>query len=101
MASNKFYELLEQAPDYAKETAALFSWSENYNFPSPASLFLDLIGWSDEELGERLTRETMPDLGYMEIDYLADALKEYAARPLDILLFVSKLMADYSEEVDA
>lgn len=101
MASKKFYKLLEQAPEYAEHTAALFDWSENYNFPSPASLFLDLIGWSDEELGDRLTRDTMPDLGYMEIDYLGDALKEYAGRPADILFFVSNLMANYSEEVDA
>lgn len=101
MTSTKFYELLESAPDYATETAALFDWSENYSFPSPASLFLDLIGYSEEELGERLTANEMPSLGYLELDNLGDALKEYAARPLDIMLFVSNLMADYSEEVDA
>jgi hypothetical protein len=101
MASKKFYELLEQAPHYAEETAALFDWSENYNFPSPASLFLDLIGWSDDEIGERLTANAMPALGYMELDYLGDALKEYATRPGDVMTFVSSLMANYSEEVDA
>jgi hypothetical protein len=101
MASTKFYELLESAPDYATETAALFDWSENYSFPSPASLFLDLIGYSEEELGQRLTDNAMPSLGYLELDYLGDALKEYATRPGDVMTFVSSLMANYSEEVDA
>jgi hypothetical protein len=73
----------------------------NYEYPSPASLFLDLIGWSEEELGERLTRDNMPSLGYLELDYLGDALKEYATRPGDVMAYVSNLIANYSEEVDA
>ena len=31
-------------------------------------------------------------LGYLELDYLADALKEYADRPGDVMEFVNKLM---------
>lgn len=98
MASTKFYELLEAAPESVEHTAALFDWSENYNFPSPASLFLDLIGWSDEELGERLTRDAMPSLGYLELDYLGDALKEYADNPRTVGDFAAALMASYHEE---
>lgn len=98
MASSKFYELLENVPDYATETAALFDWSENYSFPSPASLFLDLIGWSEEELGERLTANAMPNLGYLELDYLGDALKEYATRPGEVGAFAAALMATYHDE---
>jgi hypothetical protein len=100
MASSKFYELLEQAPESVESTAALFSWSENYSFPSPASLFLDLIGWSEEELGERLTANAMPNLGYLELDYLGDALKEYATRPREVGDFAAALMGTYHEEGD-
>jgi hypothetical protein len=98
MATNKFYELLEAAPSYAADTAQLFSWSENYEFPAPSSLFLDLIGYSQEEFGEDLTSQEKPDLGYLEIDLLAKALTEYASRPNEIREFLSALMNDYTEE---
>ena len=35
----------------------LFSWSVNCNYPTPATLFLDLIGYSEEQFGERLCKE--------------------------------------------
>lgn len=69
-------------------TAYLFEWSENYSFPSPASLFLDLIGWSEEYLGERLCGEVMPNLGYLEADLLGKALQEYSHRPSEVMDWV-------------
>lgn len=98
MTTAKFYELIENAPETLEHTAGLFEWSENYDFPSPASLFLDLIGWSEEEVGDRLCSDKMPSLGYLEVDYLGDALKEWATRPMDVYSFVEKLMNNYSEE---
>ncbi len=98
--SERYYELLENAPDYAKETAALIRWSENYDFPSPASLFLDLIGYSADQYGEVLCSdlgEVSARLGYLECDMLADALKEYAARPQDITAWLEELFAAESE----
>lgn len=68
----------------AKATEYLFEWSENYNFPSPASLFLDLIGWSEEQYGERLCKENAPAIGYLEADLLGRALQEYANRPQEV-----------------
>lgn len=91
-----YWQLLESAPDYATETAALFNWSANYDpGKGPATLFLDLIGWSDENLGAPLysLEDAQGKLGYMELDYLADALKEYTKRPSDVLAFVESLMA--------
>lgn len=82
--NKKQYEMIENAPEYVEETAHLFDWSENYNFPSPASLFLDLIGFSEEHLGEDLCRDKKPSLGYLEIDMFAKALTEYATRPNDV-----------------
>ena len=57
----------------------LHDWSTNYNFPSPYSVFLDLIGYSRDELGTALVADiTKAPLGYLELDYLADALSEIA-----------------------
>ena len=75
---------------FAPQTEALFEWSQNFDFPNPASLFLDLIGWSEEELGDRLCRDKQPILGYLELDYLADALKEYAKHPWVVTLWVDR-----------
>jgi hypothetical protein len=99
MTTNKFFELCDTAPEYASDTAHLFSWCEgNYNYPAPSSLYLDLIGYSEEEHGERLTSNSWPSLGYLELDLLAKALTEYATRPNDVYQFVSNLMNNYTEE---
>lgn len=99
MTTQKFYDLCDNAPDYAEDTAHLFSWCEgNYDFPAPSSLFLDLIGYSEEQHGENLCADKMPSLGCLEIDLLAKALTEYGARPNDVSEFVDKLMNNYTEE---
>jgi hypothetical protein len=99
MATQKFYDLCDTAPDYAEDTAHLFSWCEgNYDFPAPSSLFLDLIGYSEEEHGARLTGKEWPALGHLELDLIAKALTEYTSRPLDVYEFVSNLMNSYTEE---
>lgn len=87
--NQKQYELIEATTENTEAVAELISWSENYNFPSPASLFFDLIGYSEEEFGDRLCREQLPALGYLELDMLANALKEYATRPLVVYDFVA------------
>jgi hypothetical protein len=101
MTTQKFFDLCDSAPDYAEDTAHLFSWCEgNYDFPAPSSLFLDLVGYSEDEHGLNLTAEKMPSLGYLEIDLLAKALTEYAKRPQDVRDFVNKLMNSYTEDED-
>jgi hypothetical protein len=99
MTTQKFFDSCDTAPDYAEDTAHLFSWCEgNYDFPAPSSLFLDLVGYSEDNHGENLTARKMPSLGYLEIDLLAKALTEYAKRPNDVRAFVDKLMNSYTEE---
>jgi hypothetical protein len=83
------YDLLEASAENTEAVAKLISWSENYDFPTPASLFLDLIGYSEEEFGDRLCREDLPNLGYLELDMLADALKQYADTPMAVYDFVA------------
>lgn len=85
-------QLEENAPSWASATVALANWSRgNYEFDrSPYLLFLDLIGYSEEEYGTSFISEPSKVLGYLEVDYLADALKEYATRPHDITDIIRK-----------
>lgn len=84
------WQIVEAAPDYAEKTAHLISWATNYDFPqTPYAVFLDLIGYSEEEFGERLLTAAPKCLGYLEIGMLADALTEYANRPGDIIEFIN------------
>jgi hypothetical protein len=56
----------------------LYQWSFNFDRESnPFHLFLDLIGYSKENWGENWLKET-PELGYLEMHYLANALEEYS-----------------------
>ena len=88
------YDVIEAAPAYAEAVARLWAWSENYNGPTPATFFIDLIGYSDEHFGEPLGSLEMVSsrLGYLELDMLADALKEYANRPGDVEEYVNRLI---------
>jgi len=92
-----YYDLLEDAPAYAEHVAHLWSWSENHQYPTPATLFLDLIGYTLDQYGETLVQDlasAVTRLGTMEIAYLADALNEYANRPGDVTEYVEKLIGE-------
>ena len=103
-------QALENPPVYAQGVAALASWSGNYDYPAPYTLFCDLIGFNGEEYGECYFLPSVPGpysphafarvhanlidarLGYMELGMLADALAEYAERPADVLAYVRRIM---------
>jgi hypothetical protein len=88
------WTLIEDAPERVSATADLYSWSTNYPAGSgPFALFLDLIGWSDDELGEPIYSLKDASLGYVELDKLGLALREYSDRPSDVRGFVDELMA--------
>jgi hypothetical protein len=89
------WALLEQdAPEGCEAVQALYGWSLNYDAGrGPFALFLDLTGWSDEHYGENVYQGTYASgLGYVELDKLAKALTEYAARPLTVSAHVDALM---------
>jgi hypothetical protein len=97
MASTKYWEMLDtDHPEYVTDTVGLVNWSHNCSHPTPFALFLDLIGWSETELGENITSK-LPNLGYTELDYLAGALVEYSKRPQDVHQWVNQLMREESE----
>jgi hypothetical protein len=89
----KFWQLLESAPDYAAHTNALYEWSLAYDAgKGPITLFLDLIGYSFDNYGVNLYDLINTPLGYVELDYLGDALKEYADRPGDVMAWLEQLL---------
>lgn len=94
--NQKQQELIDNVPEFAKETAELLRWSENYDYPTPSTLFIDLIGYSEENFGENLYQGSFSDkLGYLELGMLGDALKEYAEHPQEVYGFIeSYLNAD-------
>ena len=90
-----FWELLENPPANVSETTALIEWSMNYDIKTgtPYHLFLDLIGYSEEHYGGNLYKGNPRNvLGFMEIDYLGDALKEYATNPQEVEAWIDLLM---------
>lgn len=86
-------QLLEEEEARFPNAIALYQWSTNYEVgQTPFSLFLDLIGYSQEELGVCLYDLNKPLLGYLELDLLGDALREYANKGEDAYNFVVSLI---------
>lgn len=91
------WDYLERENPHAPETQALYAWGLNCERTSnPFLVFLDLIGWSMENYGDFLTMNGgitgFSSLGYLELDYLADALTEYADNPHSVREWVDGLM---------
>lgn len=57
----------------------LYEWSLNYEYPSPISYFLDLIGYSQNEFGDTLGdwSKVTEKINLLELDYIAKAVMEY------------------------
>ena len=88
------WQLLEEsAPAGCEATQELYSWSLNHDAGTgPLSLFLDLIGYSEDNFGETMFDLKSASLGYLELSKLADALKEYSDAPHDVREYVDTLM---------
>lgn len=92
MTTNDIWEFVDQAPDYAKNAAALWEWSTNCEFPTPFGLFCDLTGISETEFGQKVAAN-IGALGYIEMDYLGEALTEFAQNPVDVMKWVLQILA--------
>lgn len=86
------WDIFEEPRKGAEETTALFSWSTNYEYPSPATVFLGLIGYGEEQYGEAIQIPQGVALGYLELDYIGDALKEYANNPNTVTEAITELL---------
>ena len=94
MQTQDIWEMLEEdAPSGCEAVQDLYSWSLNYEAgKGPMTLYLDLIGWSEDHLGEPLYSLADASLGYLELGKLADALTAYADRPHDVRAYVDALL---------
>jgi len=82
------------APAYCEPVRDLWAWSLNCEHPTPAAIFADMVGVSEEWLGEGeiLSGGNFSRLSYVELDYLANALKAYADRPGQVRHYVRQLL---------
>lgn len=87
-------DLLDNPPKEFENIAYLWVWSSNFDYPSPATVFIDLIGYSDDEYGVVMTtmKQAVRCLGYKELGMLADALNEYAERPNDARDYIRAIL---------
>lgn len=91
--TTEVWEFLERPNRQAQEAQDLYSWGLNCDRnANPFLVFLDLIGWSKEHYGQDLVIRDLGYLGYVELDHLASALKEYAISPREVDAWVSELM---------
>lgn len=86
-------QVLEEGACYFPEIHALYNWTLNYEAgKGPFTLLVDLVGYTAEEYGEPLYNLQNAQLGYLELDYLADALKEYADKGQDAYDFIVRIL---------
>ena len=103
MTRKSFWDLIETPADNVCEVTNLIHWSMNYDGRkgTPYHLFLDLIGYSQENFGDTLFKGNPRDvLGFLEIDYLGDALKEYANNPQAVEDWIDLLMETEQAEAE-
>jgi len=88
------WSLLEEANNTPMEPiAGLYQWSLNFDAGhTPFTAFLDIIGWSQEQYGVGLYDWKNVQIGYLELDYLGDALKLYADRPQQVTDFFEQIL---------
>ena len=87
------WDFLEEDDDRAPEAKALFQWSLNYDHGNrPWELYLDIIQYSADRLGGDQYDGRFRSIGYMEADYLGDALKEWALNPHRVERWIDALM---------
>ena len=89
--------------DKVKHTIDLYNWALNcgsYESPyNPWPVFLDLIGFTEEEYGER-EDNSKRRLDYLGLSKLAPAVEEYTDRPDIIYQLIRDLIRFETGEVD-
>lgn len=86
------WDLLEEAPIRVIKTAELYSWSLNYDWKSgtPYLEFLDLIGYSVNEFGEKLNDKRF-EIDSISVESFSGALLEWANNPEAVTCFIDEL----------
>ena len=91
---SKVEQVIGSAPERFADISALYDWSLNYDRgKNPYSIFLNLLGYSHEQIGQAIfTGDYNSVLGYLELDYLADALKVVANYGLEAYEYAASLV---------
>lgn len=93
------WEIYENPRKGAEHTTALFEWSRNFDAgKGPATVFLALISYEIDGEPFALPNMSTACLGFMELDYLGDALKEYAGNPETVNDAIAELLEAESNE---
>jgi hypothetical protein len=94
MSNKTIWEFLEEEPRWGKKTKELYEWSMNYETFEPFRKFLDLIGHSEDTIGEPLGKWDKPSLllGYKELGFIGEALLEYADNPSEVISYIDDLL---------
>lgn len=89
------WAMIEEPPVYVAKTADLFQWAMACEHRKPWTLFLDLVGFSAETYGYDITAcgDVSDGLGYVELDYLGEALREYATNPNLVTEWITELLS--------
>jgi len=91
---SKLDELVKTHEDKYPAVIDFYQWSLNYEYPSPFSYFLDLIGYSSEELEDTLGdwSKVQEKISYLELRYFAEALTEYVNNPDPVYNLIKELV---------
>jgi hypothetical protein len=97
---SKLDELIENPPVNCENVRDLYTWSTNYDYETgtPFMEYLDLIGYSDNEFGEKMNKPKF-EVDYESAYQLGLALVSWSMRPEDVNNYVTALME--AERVDA
>lgn len=88
----KSYDELVEAPDPGCDSvASLFEWSIACPHPTPAMVFSDLIGVSEEVFATQFCHWGYPRMDYVGLSKLAAALEAYATRPNNVREYTQAL----------
>jgi hypothetical protein len=87
--TDTYDDLLKAGGERLAPVVDLWQLSTNYDHPTPYVKFLDLIGYSEENYGS--TIYDGPRLGFLELDYIADALKCWTVRPHDVENMIDRI----------
>lgn len=94
--SDAYYDFLDkEAPAGCEPVRTLWEWSLNCEHPTPALVFSDLVGISEDFFGEAMCGDmgtASRNLGYLELSYLAEAMSAYSERPGQVRAYVLDLL---------
>ena len=94
-------QLLEEGEAKFPHIVWLYQWSTNYEAgQTPFTLFIDLIGYTSHEYGQTLFdfSNVSKVIGYLEAEYLGDALKEYSDKGESAYEFTASLLSAEAQE---